>query len=332
MTESKIDGASVSDYSSPLFLAWQLTNRCEANCLTCCEESGPGKAWSDEMSEAAALKFAREVVEAGIPYAAFGGGEPLAVPFFWKIAEIFHQGGVGLKLETNGLPITEEKADYLKSIHTNCIQISMDGATRETFDKVRPGGRYDDVVAVLKRLGRCDLQPEWVFVPNRINVHEIARAYEMAADLGCRTFVTGPMMRLGRAAEAWATLGLEKDEWARAADRLRERAAAMGEPVKLSIYPWDILTEMTTRLKSPQAMVLVVPNGRAKLLNALPFAPASVIEHSISECWTRYQDAWKSDEVRDFIETCQTKKELLLHANETWWPGEWDKRRAASGV
>jgi len=330
MSEQHIDGASVSDYNSPLFLAWQLTNRCEANCLTCCEESGPDKTWKDEMSEEQALKFAHDVVEAGIPYAAFGGGEPLAIPHFWKIADIFDKGGVGLKLETNGLPITEEKADYLKSINTNCIQISMDGATKETFDKVRPGGRYDDVVAVLKRLGKRDLQPEWVFVPNKLNVGEIIQAYEMAADLGCRTFVTGPVMRLGRAAQAWASLGLPKDVWEKAADALRERAAKMGEPVKLSIYPWDILTEMTTRLESPQAMVLVVPNGRAKLLNALPFAPASVIEHSIQECWTRYQDAWKSEEVKDFIATCQDKKELLLHANDTWWPGEWEKRKAAA--
>ena len=33
---------------------------------------------------------------------------------------------------------------------------------------------------------------------------------------------------------------------------------------------------METRLESPQAMLLVVPNGKVKLLNALPFAPADL--------------------------------------------------------
>ena len=83
------------------------------------------------------------------------------------------------------------------------------------------------------------------------------------------------------------------------------------------------LTEMKKRLEEPQAMLLVVPNGKVKLLNALPFAPADIREHSISEAWKLYQEAWKSDEVRGFVEACSTRPELLLHANETWPMGKW---------
>ena len=51
----------------------------------------------------------------------------------------------------------------------------------------------------------------------------------------------------------------------------------------LSIYPWDIVTEMETRLESPQAMLLVVPNGKVKLLNALPFSPADLRRDSLED-------------------------------------------------
>ena len=44
-----MQGRSVEEYRAPLFIAWQLTNRCEARCIACCEESGPDKAWSDEL-------------------------------------------------------------------------------------------------------------------------------------------------------------------------------------------------------------------------------------------------------------------------------------------
>ena len=36
------------------------------------------------------------------------------------------------------------------------------------------------------------LSPEFVFVPNRINAHESAAAYELAARLGCRALVVMP--------------------------------------------------------------------------------------------------------------------------------------------
>lgn len=323
-------GASVGDYQAPLFFAWQLTNRCEANCLPCCEESGPDQGWKGELSKKECLRLARDIVASRIPYAAFGGGEPLGVPHFWEVIEILHQGGVELKLETNGLSITEEKADILQDIRAQSVQISVDGATPETFRQVRPLGDYDGVLAAIRRLVVRGMPPEFVFVPNRINVGEIGDAYDLAANLGCRTFVTGPMMRLGRAARSWKSLGLGPGQWKRAEAELKERAISRGEPVKLSIYPWDILTEMRERLVSPQAMLLVVPNGKVKLLNALPFSPADLRQDGVLKAWDKYQAAWKSDEVRDFIETCQTDHDLLLHANETWPMGKWSQNRAAA--
>ena len=45
-----LEGRSVDSYRAPLFIAWQLTNRCRARCLACCEESGPDRAWRDELT------------------------------------------------------------------------------------------------------------------------------------------------------------------------------------------------------------------------------------------------------------------------------------------
>ena len=88
--------------------------------------------------------------------------------------------------------------------------------------------------------------------------------------------------------------------------------------IALSIYPWDIVTEIETRLESPQAMLLVVPNGKVKLLNALPFAPADLRRDSLETAWQAYRDAWRAPEVREFVARCRTEPALLRHANETW--------------
>src|SRR4029434_5587641 len=97
-----MEGRSVDEYSAPLFIAWQLTNRCSARCITCCEESGPGAAWRHELQRDEALALARRIVESGIPYAALGGGEPLGVPHCWDLFEVLTNGGLTLKLDTAG--------------------------------------------------------------------------------------------------------------------------------------------------------------------------------------------------------------------------------------
>jgi MoaA/NifB/PqqE/SkfB family radical SAM enzyme len=311
-------GRSVEEYRAPLFFAWQLTNRCSARCLACCEDSGPDKAWADELRRDDALELARRIVAFGIPYVAFGGGEPLGVAHCWEIFELLADAGIGLKLETDGSRIDDGAADRLAALAVDCVQISVDGATARTHERVRPGSSFAAAVAAIERLVARGLSPQLVFVPNRLNVHEIVAAYDLATTLGCGAFVTGPMMRIGRAAAAWRELACSDEAWAQAVAALNERFRASAGKTVLSIYPWDILTELEVRLESPQAMLLVVPNGKVKLLNALPFAPADLRRESLPEAWQAYCAGWRAPEVRDFIAACRADPGLLRHANETW--------------
>lgn len=308
----------MGDYRAPLFLAWQLTNQCTSRCLHCCEESGPEKRWKDEMSREQALRLAREIVELGIPYVAFGGGEPLGVPHVWEVFDILAAGGVELKIETNGLPIDEPAADKLKALNAACIQISVDGASAKIHETLRPEGPWQGAWDAIDRLVRRGLEPELVFIPTRINISDAAAVYDLAAARGVRTFVTGPMMRLGRAALAWDALAASDEQWRQAADALRARAKASGDKPRLALYPWGIQQEMLTRAASPQAMTLVVPNGRVKLLNALPFAVADLKTERLSDAWPKVGAAWASPTVQDFVKRAQTDAALLTHANECW--------------
>jgi len=313
-----MSGRSIDSYATPLFLAWQLTNRCEARCLACCEESGPDKGWPDELGREDALALTRQVVDQGIPYVAFGGGEPLGVAHCWDIFERLAAAGTAIKLETNGSLIDDAAASRLNDLGVGCVQISVDGATAATHERMRPGSSFAATLAAIDRLAARGTAPQFVFVPTRLNIHEIVPAYELAARHGCSAFVTGPLMRLGRAAAAWDGLACDEATWREAAAALQQRAAAMGSPMALYIYPWDIVTELERRLESPQAMLLVVPNGKVKLLNALPFAPADLRRESLADAWRAYRAAWQLPAVRDFIGRCRADPGLLRHANETW--------------
>jgi MoaA/NifB/PqqE/SkfB family radical SAM enzyme len=311
-------GTRIDEYHAPLLLAWQLTNRCTAACLACCEDSGPDRAWPDELTRAEARQVAQQIVDFGIPYVAFGGGEPLGVPHCWDLFESFAAAGIGLKLETDARYIDDDAADRLAALPVQCIQISVDGACAATHERARPGSNFAAAIGAIERLVARGRAPQLVFVPTRFNLHEIIATYEMAERLGCEAFVTGPLMRLGRAAASWGRLACSGDDWTRSAQALQERARTCGSSMSLSIYPWDILVEMERRLASPQAVLLVVPNGLVKLMNALPFVAANLHRDTITQAWEAYQRAWKSREVSEFVLACRSNPDLLRHANETW--------------
>jgi MoaA/NifB/PqqE/SkfB family radical SAM enzyme len=312
-----VRGSSVEEYGAPLFVAWQLTNRCSAQCIACCEESGPEHAWADELTRTEALELAERVVAAGVPYVAFGGGEPLGVPHCWEVLELLSAAGVALKLETDGLRIDDAAADRLAALEVECVQISVDGVSAATHERMRPGSNFRAAIAAIERLVARGRAPQCVFVPSRINIHEALAAFELARSLGCEAFVTGPLMRIGRAAANWDRIACSDEDWDQAAQALQERSRSESK-IRLAVYPWDIITEMERRLASPQAMLLVVPNGRVKLLNALPFAVADLRQDSLSQAWRAYRDGWRAPEVRAFIGACRKHPDLLRHANATW--------------
>ena len=249
---------------------------------------------------------------------AFGGGEPLGVPHCWELLELLASHGIALKLETDGSHIDAAAAERLARLGPLCVQISVDGATAGTHHRVRPGSSFSRTLAAIECLVAHGRPPQLVFVPNRLNLGDILAAYDGARRLGCEAFVTGPMMRIGRAAADWDRLACDALEWERAVLALNERDRALGEGMRLAIYPWDILTEMERRLESPQAMLLVVPNGAVKLLNALPFVVADLRRDSLEGAWRAYLAGWRSQEVRTFVAACRARPELLRHANELW--------------
>src|SRR4030095_6137445 len=119
------------------------------------------------------------------------------------IFEILSVAGIALKIETDGRRIDATAAGRLASLDVDCIQISVDGATAATHERVRPGSSFGSAVGAIERLVAHGLAPQFVFVPTRFNIDETVDAFDLAMKLRCSAFVTGPMMRIGRAAADW---------------------------------------------------------------------------------------------------------------------------------
>ena len=67
----------VTAFKAPLYIAWEITHRCNAQCLHCYSASGPKVDCSEELTTAEALSVIDQLADVGLLVLAFSGGEPL---------------------------------------------------------------------------------------------------------------------------------------------------------------------------------------------------------------------------------------------------------------
>ncbi|MHC4115094.1 MAG: radical SAM protein, partial [Planctomycetota bacterium] len=230
-----IEGMNFEDYKAPLFIAWQLNSACNLGCLHCCEEAG--HSMPDELTKAQSLDFVRQVAELDIPYMAISGGEPMLCPHIFDVCRLIRDNKISLKIETNGEFIDEDKAMKLAELKMRSVQISLDGATAETHERLRLRGDWQKALEACKILIGHDVNTEIVFVPTRFNIHEIGQVIDLAYSLGVYGFYTGKIMRVGRAAQNWDILCPSDDEYATCFDILQEKAARYEGRMKVYYYP-----------------------------------------------------------------------------------------------
>ena len=308
-----LKGSNFEDYKSPLFIAWQLNSACNLGCLHCCEEAG--HSMPDEMTKQQAMDFCRQIVDLDIPYVAISGGEPLLCPHLFDACELIRDNNISLKIETNGEFIDEEIAQRFAKLKMRSVQVSLDGATSQTHEKLRMRGDWEKAVEACKLLIKRGVNTEIVFVPTKFNIHEIGQAIELAYSLGVYGFYTGKTMRIGRAAQNWDILCPSEDEYAKFFDILQEKTTKYEGKMKVYYYPYDVIEELKYRLECPSASLLVVPNGKVKLIGPLPFICGDLKKQSLSEVWESYKKAWKNPEVIEFTQKVLADPNLLAESN-----------------
>ena len=136
-------------------------------------------------------------------------------------------GGVALKLETDGSRIDDAAADRLAALAVQCVQISVDGATAATHARVRPGSSFAAATSAITRLVARGQPPQLVFVPNRFNIHEAVAAFDLAVCARLqRVRDRADDAHRSRRGCVGPTSHATTTDWQRAADALRERAAS----------------------------------------------------------------------------------------------------------
>jgi MoaA/NifB/PqqE/SkfB family radical SAM enzyme len=304
--EARSSGRSTGDLGAPLYVAWQITNECNLACLHCIEESGPGKAFRDELEREQIFGIIDQLTELEVPYVSFSGGEPMVHPHFFAMVERFCVGDGQLKIETNGHYLTPENCARLRELGVKAVQVSLDGASRQTFNRMRVRGEFDTAVDGTRNLHAAGVPIEVNFSPTRFNIHEIGAAVDLAQELGADSFYTGRTMYTGNAVKTWDKLAPTEEQYGDFFRTLHSKAEEYRGRMRVHFHQMGLLEELRYRLQHPAALLIVLPNGLVKLINALPFVCGDLRRQSLGEIWSNFQRAWQDPRVAQFVDELAT--------------------------
>jgi radical SAM protein with 4Fe4S-binding SPASM domain len=130
--------------SFPKILNLEVTNFCNLNCPMCIvkETREQGFLRLDLLEKI--VKENRKLLENQFIWLHFNG-EPLLHPQLFEIIEFLKQNGIKTRLSTNATLLTKEVAFELMKAGLDYIVFSVDGNTKETYEKIRVGANFETV-------------------------------------------------------------------------------------------------------------------------------------------------------------------------------------------
>jgi radical SAM protein with 4Fe4S-binding SPASM domain len=120
-----------------------------------------------------------------------GIGEPFMHPQVFDFIQIAKEHHCTVDIVTNGTLLTPECCDKIVKSDLDVIRISLDGASRETYQRIRGADRFFEVldgirslVETKKRLNSPKPFVRLTYVMTRDNYHELARTIALGEKLG----------------------------------------------------------------------------------------------------------------------------------------------------
>ncbi len=245
------------------------------------------------------LELAQQCREAGTLYLLLTGGEPFLYPGFRELYQGLHGMGFVLAINSNGYLISEETVRWLKQAAPSRINITLYGASRETYGKIcgDPEG-YDRAMSAIRLLKEAGI-PVVInasMIPE--NADDLERIMDIGKELGINTRVSTymfPPVRREREAsdsrfapEESADMYMRKIRHFYTEERLRgilleqrEKVASASEQNE----DWGAHEEFM-RCRAGRCTFWISWEGKMTACGMMPF-PAEVdpLNRSFAECW-----------------------------------------------
>ena len=208
---------------APISIVWNVTNRCNLNCLHCHQDSSPNPS-HQELTTPQAFKVVDNMSDAGVAILAFSWGEPLLRSDLYDIIKRANDSGMLCTIASNGTLLTAEAVKKLAEAGIRRVEIGLDGARAETHDFLRnKPGSYEATLQGIKNCAALGFDELAVTMTlHSKNVNELEETMDLAERLGATRFYLNRLIPAGRGAEA-IYLDVKPEEKIRALEALYNR-------------------------------------------------------------------------------------------------------------
>src|SRR5271169_3843376 len=169
----------------PMEVSIELTHRCPLDCQHCYNNlpMADKTARHSELTLDEYKRLLDEIAAAGTFWVLFTGGEIFARADFLDIYAYAKSKGFLITLFTNGTMVTERIANYLAEYRPFAIEITLYGATRETYEALTQiPGSYDRCMRGIRLLLDRKLPLKLKTVPTTTNRHEVFEMKRLAEE------------------------------------------------------------------------------------------------------------------------------------------------------
>lgn len=244
--------------NQPNFAQIEVTTYCNLKCSTCREfedQFGEGGMISKHMT----LEKFREILSK-LPYLTNlrlnGIGEPLLNPQLFKMINYASSKGIRTNFVTNGTMLKKDATAELINSGLNLLIFSIDGAGKETFERVRAGAKFDEVcqnirnIVGIKKERDC-VKPHLAVMTtvSKENIRELPEIVSLVNSLGIKNIILKGMIPSVKELEAKI---VSDDEIYRFISRAQETANNL--QMNLHSSPFKRISEKKTSPENPGCM------------------------------------------------------------------------------
>lgn len=186
-TAFSVYGEPLRVSSLPIFVQIEPAVICNLKCKMCIAPFS-----KKDVSYLTLEKF--KIIRREFPYlrkiSLVGVGEPLLNPELFEIIRFAKKEKIRTGFTTNGVLLTSQIIDRILDSGCDWLNISIDGATKETYQEIRQGSDFGLVINNVKELigkkkdSKLDISI-W-FLGMKENIKELAQMVRLVSDLGIR--------------------------------------------------------------------------------------------------------------------------------------------------
>jgi len=182
-------------------VAWEVTRRCNLNCVHCRAASDRGP-YPGELSTEKCFEILDQIRLVGEPIVILTGGEPLLREDIFELAERGTRAGLRMVMATNGSLLTPDIVERLKLSGIKRVSVSIDGAEEQQHDRFRMvEGSFSKSMNGIRLLKESGVEFQINTTVTQHNLQNVAEILDMSVGLEAAAHHLFLLVPTGRAKE-----------------------------------------------------------------------------------------------------------------------------------